>query len=69
VYADCNKLFGRSLFFVGAFGANDYLLAMAAMSLEQVRSLVPGVVRSISMAVEVTRTPYPSKIDLQERHW
>jgi hypothetical protein len=44
---------GRSLFFVGAFGANDYLLAMAAMRLEQVRSLVPAVVRTISMAVEV----------------
>ncbi|CAD6240637.1 unnamed protein product [Miscanthus lutarioriparius] len=39
---NCNKL----------FGANDYLLAMAAMSLEQVRSLVPGVVGTISMAVE-----------------
>jgi hypothetical protein len=70
VYADCNKLFGRSLFFVGAFGANDYLLAMAAMSLEQVRSLVPAVVRTISMAVEVTRTLHVSIInDLQERHW
>jgi hypothetical protein len=69
VYADCNKLFGSSLFFVGAFGANDYLLAMATMSPEQVRSLVPGVVRTISMAIEVTRTPCPLKIDLQERHW
>jgi DNA-binding protein len=63
-------LFGRSLFFVGAFGANDYLLAMATMILEQVRSLVPAVVRTISMAVEVTRTLHVSIInDLQERHW
>lgn len=57
MHADCKKLFGRSLFFVGAFGANDYLLAMAAAkSLEQVRSFVPGVVRTIVMDVEVTIT-------------
>ena len=51
--ADCKELFGRSLFFVGAFGANDYLLSLAAKSVDQVRSFVPGVVRTISMAVEV----------------
>ncbi|PWZ34032.1 GDSL esterase/lipase [Zea mays] len=50
-------LLRRSLFFVGAFGANDYLLAMAATSLEQVGSLVPAVVRTISAAVEVTKLP------------
>ncbi|ONM28326.1 GDSL esterase/lipase [Zea mays] len=48
----CDRLLRRSLFFVGAFGANDYLLAMAATSLEQVGSLVPAVVRTISAAVE-----------------
>ncbi|OEL21711.1 GDSL esterase/lipase [Dichanthelium oligosanthes] len=49
---DCKKLFGRSLFFVGAFGANDYLLSMAAKSIDEVRSFVPGVIKTISMAIE-----------------
>jgi hypothetical protein len=50
---ECKELFGRSLFFVGAFGANDYLLSLAAKSIDEVRSFVPDVVRNISMAVEV----------------
>ncbi|PUZ58738.1 hypothetical protein GQ55_5G532100 [Panicum hallii var. hallii] len=48
----CKELFGTSLFFVGAFGANDYLLSLAAKSIDEVRSFVPDVVRTISMAVE-----------------
>ncbi|RLN22480.1 GDSL esterase/lipase [Panicum miliaceum] len=48
----CKELFGRSLFFVGAFGANDYLLSLAAKSIHEVRSFVPDVVRTISMAVQ-----------------
>ena len=50
---ECKELFGRSLFFVGAFGVNDYLLSLVAKSIDEVRSFVPGVVRTISMAVEV----------------
>ncbi|KAJ1281935.1 hypothetical protein BS78_03G011600 [Paspalum vaginatum] len=50
---DCKALFGRSLFFVGAFGANDYLLALAAnKSVHEVRSFIPAVVTTISTAVE-----------------
>ncbi|TKW12109.1 hypothetical protein SEVIR_5G015400v4 [Setaria viridis] len=48
----CKELFGRSLFFVGPFGANDYLLSLAAKSVDEVRSFVPDVVGTISMAVE-----------------
>lgn len=57
VVSDCRKLFGRSLFFVGAFGANDYLLSLGAKSIHEVRSFVPDVVRTISMAVEVHTPP------------
>ncbi|CAO2205120.1 unnamed protein product [Urochloa humidicola] len=50
---DCKRLFRRSLFFVGAFGANDYLLSLAAnKSVDQVRAFVPDIVRTISMAVQ-----------------
>ncbi|KAL6626989.1 hypothetical protein ACP70R_030715 [Stipagrostis hirtigluma subsp. patula] len=50
---DCNVFFGRSLFFVGAFGVNDYLLYyLNGKSVQQVRSLVPDVVATIAMAVE-----------------
>ncbi|KAL6890543.1 hypothetical protein ACP4OV_008798 [Aristida adscensionis] len=50
---ECDVLFGGSLFFVGAFGVNDYILSLAAnKSLHQVRSLVPDVIATISMAVE-----------------
>lgn len=52
--AGCKELFGRSLFFVGAFGANDYLLSLAAKSIDEVRSFIPDVVGTISMAVEVS---------------
>ncbi|CAL4966097.1 unnamed protein product [Urochloa decumbens] len=50
---ECKDLFSRSLFFVGAFGANDYLLSLAAnKSIHQVRTYVPDVVRTISKAVQ-----------------
>ncbi|XP_062189544.1 GDSL esterase/lipase At5g45910-like [Phragmites australis] len=50
---ECKEFFGgRSLFFVGAFGVNDYLLSLGGKSVQQVRSLVPEVIRTISMAVE-----------------
>jgi hypothetical protein len=63
--AGCKELFGRSLFFVGAFGANDYLLSLAAKSIDEVRSFIPDVVGTISMAVEVS-TPLLTMYHLQE---
>ncbi|KAJ1281934.1 hypothetical protein BS78_03G011500 [Paspalum vaginatum] len=49
----CEKFFGRSLFYVGELGFNDYDIAMGGgMSIEQVRSFVPYVIGNISMAIE-----------------
>jgi hypothetical protein len=48
-------LFGRSLFFVGELGFNDYaLLLNTGKNVQQLRSLVPDVIRTISMAIEVS---------------
>lgn len=52
--AECKELFGRSLFFVGEFGVNDYHLSLKKRSVHQVRSFVPHVIRTISMAIEVS---------------
>ncbi|PAN33000.2 hypothetical protein PAHAL_5G526800 [Panicum hallii] len=49
--AEC-EFFGRSLFFVGEFGVNDYHLSLKKLSVQQVRSLVPDVIETISMAIE-----------------
>jgi hypothetical protein len=47
-------LFGSSLFFVGELGFNDYASWLArSKSVQQARSLVPDVVGTISMAIEV----------------
>jgi hypothetical protein len=52
--AECKEfLGGRSLFFVGEFGVNDYHLSLKKWSVEQVRSLVPLVIETISAAIEV----------------
>jgi hypothetical protein len=51
--AEC-EFFGRSLFFVGEFGVNDYHLSLKKLSVQQVRSLVPDVIETISMAIEVS---------------
>ncbi|KAL6627166.1 hypothetical protein ACP70R_030892 [Stipagrostis hirtigluma subsp. patula] len=49
----CKKFFGRSLFFVGEFGVNDYHLSLKKLTLQQVRSLiVPNVIKTISMAIQ-----------------
>ncbi|BAS94803.1 GDSL esterase/lipase At5g45910 [Oryza sativa Japonica Group] len=46
--------FGKSLFFVGEFGVNDYdFLWMAGKSKQEVESYVPQVVRKITMGVEM----------------
>ena len=52
--AECEEFFGRSLFFVGEFGVNDYHLSLKKLSVQQVRSLVPDVIQTISMAIEVS---------------
>ncbi|XP_051223757.1 GDSL esterase/lipase At5g45910 [Lolium perenne] len=50
---ECKEfLGGRSLFFVGEFGVNDYHLSLKKWSVEQVRSLVPLVIETISAAIE-----------------
>ncbi|TVU22940.1 hypothetical protein EJB05_32661 [Eragrostis curvula] len=50
---ECGEFFGRSLFFVGSLGFNDYSFLLARnMSIEQLRPSVPGVIVSISIAIE-----------------
>ncbi|XP_062225747.1 GDSL esterase/lipase At5g45910-like isoform X2 [Phragmites australis] len=49
---ECRELFGRSLFVVGEFGFNDYSFSLGGKSIQQVRSFVPDVIRTISMAIE-----------------
>jgi hypothetical protein len=51
----CRESFRTSLFFVGAFGVNDYLLALGNKTAPQVRTLVPDVIAAISMAIKVSR--------------
>ncbi|KAG2586084.1 hypothetical protein PVAP13_5NG020200 [Panicum virgatum] len=50
---ECEELLGRSLFFVGEFGVNDYLFALGKMSLQGIRSVVvPSIVQTIRQAIE-----------------
>ncbi|GJN38157.1 hypothetical protein PR202_gb27173 [Eleusine coracana subsp. coracana] len=50
---ECKEFFGRSLFFVGEFGVNDYHLSLKKLTLQQIRSLVvPNVITTISTAIE-----------------
>jgi len=50
------ELFGCSLFFVVEIGINDYdsFLLDTGGSVQQVKALVPDVISTISMAIEVT---------------
>jgi hypothetical protein len=52
--AECKEFFGRSLFFVGEFGVNDYHLSLKKLGVQQVRSLIPDVIETISTAIEVS---------------
>jgi hypothetical protein len=54
-HAGCRELFRTSLFFVGAFGVNDYLLALGNKTAPQVRTLVPDVIATISTAIKVSK--------------
>jgi hypothetical protein len=51
--AECKDFFGRSLFFVGEFGVNDYHFSFLAKSVQQVMAFVPDVIGTISTAIEV----------------
>ncbi|KAM0927292.1 hypothetical protein ACQ4PT_002970 [Festuca glaucescens] len=50
---ECEELFGRSLFFVGEFGVNDYHFSFLAKSVQEVMAFVPDVIGTISTAIEV----------------
>ena len=49
---ECEAFFGRSLFFVGEFGVNDYHFSFPTKSLQEITAFVPEVIRTISMAIE-----------------
>ncbi|KAG8045687.1 hypothetical protein GUJ93_ZPchr0008g13331 [Zizania palustris] len=49
---ECNDFLHKSLFFMGEFGVNDYDLTALGKTLPEVRSLVPVVVKTISLAIE-----------------
>ncbi|XP_052169551.1 GDSL esterase/lipase At5g45910-like isoform X2 [Oryza glaberrima] len=49
---ECKDFFGRSLFFVGEFGINDYHSSFGRRSMQEIRSFVPDIIRTISMAIE-----------------
>ncbi|EEE54140.1 hypothetical protein OsJ_00929 [Oryza sativa Japonica Group] len=49
----CKDFFGRSLFFVGEFGFNDYEFFFRKKSMEEIRSFVPYIIETISIAIEV----------------
>ncbi|TVU22942.1 hypothetical protein EJB05_32663, partial [Eragrostis curvula] len=51
---ECKEFFGRSLFFVGEFGVNDYHQSLKKLNLQEIRSLiVPNVIQTILTAIEV----------------
>lgn len=50
---DCDDYLGRSLFFMGEFGGNDYLAFLSAKTVEDTRGCVPVVVDAIAAGAEV----------------
>jgi hypothetical protein len=51
---ECRDFFGESLFFLGEIGFNDYSFSMnKGKNVQQLRPLVPLVIRTITMAIEV----------------
>uniref|UniRef100_J3KXN2 Esterase n=1 Tax=Oryza brachyantha TaxID=4533 RepID=J3KXN2_ORYBR len=57
----CKEYFEKSLFFMGAFGGNDYVFLLAAgKTVDEVMSYVPKVVEAISAGVEVARLLFMS---------
>jgi hypothetical protein len=52
--AGCEEYLGKSLFFMGEFGGNDYIFLLAAnKTVEQTKAYVPTVVNAIALGVEV----------------
>lgn len=52
--AECKELFGRSLFFIGELGYNDYSFSLVnGKSVQQLISLAPAIIDTISIAIEV----------------
>uniref|UniRef100_M8BYX5 GDSL esterase/lipase n=1 Tax=Aegilops tauschii TaxID=37682 RepID=M8BYX5_AEGTA len=49
---ECKNFLRRSLFLVGEFGVNDYHFSFQRKTVQEVRSFVPHVVATISMAIE-----------------
>ncbi|VAH40224.1 unnamed protein product [Triticum turgidum subsp. durum] len=49
---ECKKFLGRSLFLVGEFGVNDYHFSFQRKTVHEVRSFVPDVIATISIAIE-----------------
>lgn len=41
---------------MGEFGVNDYHFSFGGKSVQKVRSLVPDVIRTISVAIEVSKS-------------
>ncbi|KAF8643592.1 hypothetical protein HU200_066645 [Digitaria exilis] len=50
---DCDDYLGRSLFFMGEIGGNDYLAFLSARTVEDTRDYVPVVVNAIAAGAEV----------------
>ncbi|CAL4966011.1 unnamed protein product [Urochloa decumbens] len=50
---DCGDYLGKSLFFVGEIGGNDYLACLSAKTVEQTKRIcVPAVINAIAAAAE-----------------
>ncbi|XP_044953686.1 GDSL esterase/lipase At5g45910-like [Hordeum vulgare subsp. vulgare] len=49
---ECKEFFASSLFFVGEFGVNDYHFSFQKKTVQEVRSFVPDIVATLSMAIE-----------------
>ncbi|XP_015699251.1 GDSL esterase/lipase At1g28600-like isoform X2 [Oryza brachyantha] len=50
---ECRDFFRRSLFFVGEFGYNDYFFSLRKKSIQEIRLLVPDIIKTISIAIEM----------------
>ncbi|CAL4952357.1 unnamed protein product [Urochloa decumbens] len=51
---DCGDYLGKSLFFVGEIGGNDYLACLSAKTVEQTKRIcVPAVIKAIAAAAEM----------------
>ncbi|KAF8733536.1 hypothetical protein HU200_014837 [Digitaria exilis] len=51
---DCKEFLGRSVFFIGELGFNDYSFSLfRGKSVQQLISLVPDIINTISIAIEV----------------